>query len=498
MAGNIFNPGGGVFGGGGGVSTFLALSDVVPTAYTGQAGNAVVVNGGESGLIFGSGPTAPKLGTWDVSETYSALDMVNYQGVIYKCILGSTGDIPSSSPTYWESFGGTPAGADSNIQYNNGGVFGGDALLIWDDVAKKMGIGISPTATFHVAGAQDENAQIAIKAFTGDVGESGVVNIIRSRGTVASPVALTSGDRIGLLAWRGQAQAGDEQMAASIEAFTSEAWDADNNGTYLLYKICKEGENAPSLYMKVDENSQIAVGDSSAIDPSSAFDIAGVGGLAAVLTLKRMDATTSTNEPLGTIRFTSTDGGATSNPQVGATITSEATSAWSSGVCPARIEFSTVPAGSDVLSVRMTIKEDGDVNFTGGIKLGTRASLVAGSMQWTGSNFQGYDGASWIDLDQSGGSSFTPMIKTTTYTASAGDEVYASTAGGIWTLTLPLTPSLGDTVRIVNLDNSFETYNLTINRNGSNIMGVGENMTVNINASFSLKYSDATNGWVIF
>ena len=105
--------------------------------------------------------------------------------------------------------------------------------------------------------------------------------------------------------------------------------------------------------------------------------------------------------------------------------------------------------------------------------------------------------ADWPD-GGGGGSSFTPMIKTSTYTASADDEIYASTDGGAWTLTLPSTPTLGDTVRVINLDDSFATNNLTVARNGSNIMAVADDMIVNINASFSLKYSDATNGWMLF
>lgn len=31
-----------------------------------------------------------------------------------------------------------PAGSDSQVQYNNGGIFGGDSALTWDDVTKVL------------------------------------------------------------------------------------------------------------------------------------------------------------------------------------------------------------------------------------------------------------------------------------------------------------------------------------------------------------------------
>jgi hypothetical protein len=53
----------GVTGGGGGVSTFLDLTDTDPTTYSGQTGKMVIVNAGETGLAFGDpvpGPPGPE------------------------------------------------------------------------------------------------------------------------------------------------------------------------------------------------------------------------------------------------------------------------------------------------------------------------------------------------------------------------------------------------------------------------------------------------------
>lgn len=63
------------------------------------------------------------------------------------------------------------------------------------------------------------------------------------------------------------------------------------------------------------------------------------------------------------------------------------------------------------------------------------------------------------------------------------------------TLTLPATPTAGDWVKV---QNSSGTTTAVIGRNGSNIMSLAENMTVDLaNANFSLTYADATRGWVL-
>ena len=78
-------------------------------------------------------------------------------------------------------------------------------------------------------------------------------------------------------------------------------------------------------------------------------------------------------------------------------------------------------------------------------------------------------------------------------TTAAADNLYVLTAN--LTLTLPSSPSAGDSIKISNRS-AVETC--VIARNGSNIMGSAANLTLdNATSSFELIYSDATNGWVI-
>jgi hypothetical protein len=47
--------------------------------------------------------------------------------------------------------GGTPGGSDSHIQYNNGGSFGGEATLVYDDTNDRVGIGTpTPLHQLHI------------------------------------------------------------------------------------------------------------------------------------------------------------------------------------------------------------------------------------------------------------------------------------------------------------------------------------------------------------
>ena len=78
-------------------------------------------------------------------------------------------------------------------------------------------------------------------------------------------------------------------------------------------------------------------------------------------------------------------------------------------------------------------------------------------------------------------------------TTATANNLYVLTAN--LTLTLPASPSAGDSIKISNRSG---VATCVLARNGSNIMGSGSDLTLNTaSASFELIYSDATNGWVI-
>jgi len=117
------------------------------------------------------------------------------------------------------------------------------------------------------------------------------------------------------------------------------------------------------------------------------------------------------------------------------------------------------------------------------------------------------DADQFLQTDGSGNLSFvTPAaggtswqaIKTGTYTAVAGQGIFANTTGGAFTVTLPASPSLGDEVTIVDYAGTFDTNNLTVGRNSQPIMGTAADLTVSIErAGFTLVYVDGTQGWLL-
>ena len=63
------------------------------------------------------------------------------------------------------------------------------------------------------------------------------------------------------------------------------------------------------------------------------------------------------------------------------------------------------------------------------------------------------------------------------------------------TLTLPASPTAGDKVEIINRSN---TSTAVIARNGRNIMGLAENMTIDLpDVGFTLIYANLADGWII-
>lgn len=71
------------------------------------------------------------------------------------------------------------------------------------------------------------------------------------------------------------------------------------------------------------------------------------------------------------------------------------------------------------------------------------------------------------------------ITKTSNYTASAGDRILTNTSGGSFTITLPASPSAGDTVIVYDISN-WETNNLTIARNGNTIEGVADDFILDL------------------
>ena len=97
----------------------------------------------------------------------------------------------------------------------------------------------------------------------------------------------------------------------------------------------------------------------------------------------------------------------------------------------------------------------------------------------------------------SGGTSYQ-AVKTSGFTAVAGEGYFCNTSSAAFTATLPASPSLGDEVTFIDYAGTFDTNNLTVGRNSQPIMGSAADLTVSIErAGLTLVYVDSTQGWLL-
>ena len=82
------------------------------------------------------------------------------------------------------------------------------------------------------------------------------------------------------------------------------------------------------------------------------------------------------------------------------------------------------------------------------------------------------------------------------YTAVNNDQLIIDTSAAARQVTLPASPSVGNEVTFIDAKGSFGSNNLTIARNGSNILGAASNLVVSVNGTaFTLVFLNATRGW---
>ena len=108
------------------------------------------------------------------------------------------------------------------------------------------------------------------------------------------------------------------------------------------------------------------------------------------------------------------------------------------------------------------------------------------------------DGSGVLSWGVAAGGTSWQAIKTSGFTAAAGEGYFCNTTSGAFTATLPASPSLGDEVSFVDYAATFDTNNLTVGRNSKPIMGAAEDLTVAVErAGLTLVFVDDTNGWLL-
>jgi len=102
-------------------------------------------------------------------------------------------------------------------------------------------------------------------------------------------------------------------------------------------------------------------------------------------------------------------------------------------------------------------------------------------------------------LNNSGGSvSATSSLISSSGNLSLSTVYQANTSSGPITVTLPASPSAGNSLWIEDAALTWNTNNVTIDRNGSNINSAASNYVANVQGGkLSISYIDSTIGWSI-
>ena len=95
--------------------------------------------------------------------------------------------------------------------------------------------------------------------------------------------------------------------------------------------------------------------------------------------------------------------------------------------------------------------------------------------------------------------SWVTTVKTSGFTAVAGEGYFCNTTSAGFTVTLPATPSAGDEVIILDYAGTFDTNALVISPNGNKIEGGTSNLQLTgEREGVRLVYIDATQGWLAY
>ena len=89
-------------------------------------------------------------------------------------------------------------------------------------------------------------------------------------------------------------------------------------------------------------------------------------------------------------------------------------------------------------------------------------------------------------------------VKTSTFTASAGEGYFVNTTSGVITMNLPA-GTLGDEIAFIDYAGTFDSNTFTVSANGSEkIHGSTDDLTISTErAANTLVFTDSTQGWLL-
>jgi hypothetical protein len=166
---------------------------------------------------------------------------------------------------------------------------------------------------------------------------------------------------------------------------------------------------------------------------------------------------------------------------------------YNSGTWEYNGSFTSIPDDLEVFYNGVKNK-DGDADYY--------TTTISGGILKVNFGFNTYD-TDWVNIVYGSSTTYPGELRdwelhTSAYTALNRDRVMLDSTGGAYTITMPANPTLGWTVAFLDAGGLCGTNNVTVGRNGKNIQGIAQDMTIDTDeASFEMIYYNTSRGWVL-
>ena len=136
-----------------------------------------------------------------------------------------------------------------------------------------------------------------------------------------------------------------------------------------------------------------------------------------------------------------------------------------------------------------------EVNVSGAVEPQCGTTLTLGA---SGDTVTLGSGASQSGFGRTGTVDWQTTKKTASFTAANGEGYFVDTTSAAITVTLPRGSAGDNIVSLQDYNNTFDTNNITVARNGSNIQGGTDDATLDVDReSKTFVYVDGTQGWLV-
>ena len=159
------------------------------------------------------------------------------------------------------------------------------------------------------------------------------------------------------------------------------------------------------------------------------------------------------------------------------------------------------PLDSDLNGSELILDADGDTSITADTDDQIDIKIAgADDFRFTANSFEILSGSTITNSGTASGFGTVAWqsVVTGATTMVAGRGYFVNTTSSAFTMTLPSSASIGDTIAIIDYAGTFDSNTCTIGRNSHKIQGASADMTVTTErAAFRLVYVDATQGWLL-